>query len=74
MRNPRLHAPIITALVLAVGHHVAPIIRSNHVGWPLTAEVNAFTFSLIIHPLILAGLILSRGGSTRPSGCAAAHE
>lgn len=66
MRNRRLHALILTALVLAVGHHLDHIIRGNHVGWPLTAEVNAFTFSLIIYPLILTGLVLSRAGIIGP--------
>lgn len=66
MRNRRLHALILIALVLAVGHHLDHIIRGNHVGWPLTAEVNAFTFSLIIYPLILTGLLLSRAGLIGP--------
>lgn len=66
MRNRRLYALILIALVLAVGHHLDHIIRGNHVGWPLTAEVNAFTFSLIIYPLILTGLMLSRAGLIGP--------
>lgn len=66
MRNRRLYALIIVALVLAMGHHLDHIIRGNHVGWPLTGEVNAFTFSLIIYPLILTGLVLSRAGVIGP--------
>ncbi|GAA1750513.1 hypothetical protein [Kocuria aegyptia] len=70
MRNRRLYELILIALVLAVGHHLDHIIRGNHVGWPLTAEVNAFTFSLIIYPLILTGLALSRAGVIGPGrGC-----
>ncbi len=66
MRDRRLYALILIALVLAVGHHLDHIVRGNHVGWPLTAEVNAFTFSLIIYPLILTGLALSRAGVIGP--------
>ncbi len=62
MLNRRLYALIVLALVLAAGHHLDHIIRGNHVGWPVTGEVNAFTFSLIIYPLILTGLIFSRAG------------
>lgn len=40
MRNRRLYALILIALVLALGHHLDHIIRGNHVGWPLTGEVN----------------------------------
>lgn len=42
-------------LVLGVGHHVDHIVRGNHVGWPLTGDVNAFTFSLLAYPLIAVG-------------------
>ena len=66
MGNRRLYALILIALVLALGHHLDHIIRGNHVGWPLTGEVNAFTFSLIIYPLILTGLALSRAGVIGP--------
>ncbi|MFF0991468.1 hypothetical protein [Kocuria nitroreducens] len=66
MHNRRLYALIFIALMLAVGHHLDHIIRGNHVGWPLTAQVNAFTFSLIIYPLILTGLALSRAGVIGP--------
>ena len=66
MRNRRLYALILIALVLALGHHLDHIIRGNHVGWPLTGEGNPFTFSLIIYPLILTGLALSRAGVIGP--------
>jgi hypothetical protein len=66
MHDRRLYALILLALVLAVGHHVDHVIRGNHVGWPLTSEVNAFTFSLVIYPLILTGLVLSRAGIIGP--------
>lgn len=45
---------------MALGHHFDHVIRGNKVGWPVTDEVNAFTYSLVIYPLILAGLYLYR--------------
>lgn len=39
-----------------MGHHVDHIIRGNHVGWPLTAEVTPFTISFI-HYVLLAVVI-----------------
>lgn len=44
--------------ILGIGHHLDHIIRGNHVGWPVIPEVTAFTYSLLIYPLILVGLIL----------------
>ena len=61
-----LYALIAAALVLSIGHHVDHVIRGNHVGWPITAEVNAFTFSLGIYPVILTGLLLDRAGVIGP--------
>jgi hypothetical protein len=54
------------AVVLSVGHHVDHAIRGNHVGWPLTAEVNAFTFSLGIYPAVAIGLLLYLSGRVGP--------
>jgi hypothetical protein len=62
----RLYALIFVAALLAVGHHVDHIIRGNHVGWPITDEVNAFTYSLGIYPVILLGLWLYRSGKVGP--------
>ena len=46
--------------VLGVVHHIDHIIRGNHVGWPLTPEVNPFTYSLAIYPLLAISLYLTR--------------
>jgi len=54
------------AAFLSLGHHLDHAIRGNHVGWPLTGEVNAFTFSLAIYPAILIGLLLYRAGRVGP--------
>jgi hypothetical protein len=45
--------------LLGMAHHVDHIVRGNHVGWPLTAHVNPFTYSLAIYPLIALGLYLT---------------
>jgi hypothetical protein len=60
--NRLLYALIFLAMFMSLGHHLDHAIRGNHVGWPLTAEVNAFTYSLGIYPLILLGLYLYASG------------
>jgi hypothetical protein len=54
------------ALVLLLGHHLDHLIRPNAVGWPLTEEVNAFTASLVVYPVIAAGLLAYRAGRVGP--------
>jgi hypothetical protein len=65
-RDPTLLRLTALAVVLAIGHHVDHAVRGNHVGWPLTAEVNAFTFSLGIYPAIAIGLVLYVSGRVGP--------
>jgi hypothetical protein len=36
------------------------------VGWPLTNEVNSFTMSLVIYPIIVTGLLLYPAGRVGP--------
>src|SRR5918992_2624206 len=62
MQNRILYGLIFLAMFMSLGHHIDHIIRGNQVGWPLTAEVNAFTYSLGIYPLILLGLYLYASG------------
>jgi hypothetical protein len=62
----RLYILIALAVVMCVGHHIDHVIRGNNVGWPIDSEVNAFTFSLLIYPLILVGLLLYRAGKGLP--------
>jgi hypothetical protein len=57
-----MYGLIFLAMFMSLGHHIDHMIRGNHVGWPLTAEVNAFTYSLGIYPLILLGLYLYASG------------
>ena len=35
---------------------------AHHVGWPVTAHVNPFTYSLAIYPLLAVGLVLTFTG------------
>lgn len=46
----------ITALSLA--HHVDHVVR-DVTGWPLDGGFNAFSASLFVYPVIVAGLVLS---------------
>jgi hypothetical protein len=62
----RLNLLILLAVVFSIGHHIDHIIRGNHVGWPLSPEVNAFTYSLVIYPLLLTGWLLYRSGKVGP--------
>src|SRR5918996_1794862 len=66
-----MHTRTIYILTLAGAaasfvHHVDHAIRGNAIGWPLTDEVNAFTLSLLIYPIIATGLLLYRAGRVGP--------
>lgn len=50
---------VLVPTVLSVAHHVDHIVRGNHVGWPVTAQVNEFTYSLAIYPLLAISLSLT---------------
>ena len=54
------------ALAMSLGHHLDHLIRGNAVGWPVTDQVNAFTISLIVYPIIATGLVLYRAGRVGP--------
>lgn len=56
MHDRKLYGLTFVAAFMTLGHHVDHVIRGNNVGWPVSEEVNAFTYSLVIYPLILAGL------------------
>ena len=64
--NRILYGLIFLAMIISLGHHIDHIIGSNNVGWPLTAEVNAFTYSIGIYPVILLGLYLYASGRVGP--------
>jgi hypothetical protein len=45
------------ASVMSLGHHLDDLVRGNAVGWPVTDQVNAFTASLVVYPIIATGLV-----------------
>lgn len=66
MHNVALYRLTWLAAAMSLGHHVDHVIRHNAVGWPLTDQVNAFTMSLVIYPVIATGLLLYRAGRVGP--------
>jgi hypothetical protein len=61
-----LYGLTYVAAAMSLVHHVDHVIRHNAVGWPVTGEVNAFTMSLVIYPVIVTGLLLYRAGRVGP--------
>ena len=66
-----MHTRTIYLLTLAgaaasLVHHIDHAIRGNAIGWPLNGEVNAFTMSLAVYPIIATGLLLNRAGRVGP--------
>jgi hypothetical protein len=57
--TPLFYLFVVVPTVLGAAHHVDHIIRGNHVGWPITAHVNPFTYSLAIYPLLAISLYLT---------------
>jgi hypothetical protein len=66
MQHAIVYRLTFLAAALSFAHHIDHAIRHNAVGWPLTGEVNAFTMSLIIYPIIITGLLLYRAGRVGP--------
>ena len=58
--NRILYGLIFPAMFMSLGHHIDHIIRCKNVGWPLTSQLKAFTYSLGVFPLIFLGLFLYR--------------
>ncbi|HET6381621.1 MAG TPA: hypothetical protein VFH63_11405 [candidate division Zixibacteria bacterium] len=58
MRDRTLYALTFLAMAMSLGHHIDHLVRGNAVGWPVTDEVNAFTLSLVIYPVVAIGLRL----------------
>jgi hypothetical protein len=57
--TPLLYLLAAVPTLLGAAHHVDHVVRGNHVGWPVTAHVNEFTFSLAIYPLLAVGFYLT---------------
>lgn len=60
--RPLLYVLIAVPTLLGLVHHLDHLVRGNHLGWPVTAEVTAFTYSLAIYPLVAVGLYLTVTG------------
>ena len=60
--NPVIWLFILIPTLLGAAHHIDHVIRGNHVGWPITGEVNPFTYSLAIYPLLTTGVLLTVAG------------
>jgi hypothetical protein len=52
---------IAAITALSAAHHVDHVLRGV-TGWPLDGGINAFTYSLLVYPLIAGGVALSRRG------------
>lgn len=50
---PRSEVLLAVIVVLGLLHHIDHILRFNHSGWPFTPEINPFTFSLLVYPVLL---------------------
>ena len=70
MHRRTVYALTLLAAGMSLGHHIDHALRGNAIGWPLTAEVNAFTMSLLIYPIIATGLLLYRAGRIGPGSWA----
>ena len=66
MHSAVLYRLTYLAAAMSLGHHLDHAIRHNAVGWPLTEEVNTFTWSLGIYPIIGTGLLAYRAGRVGP--------
>lgn len=62
MRYRKLLVLVAVTTTLGIGHHVDHIIRSNHVGWPVSEEITPFTFSLGFYVLIIPGVVMAIAG------------
>jgi predicted lysophospholipase L1 biosynthesis ABC-type transport system permease subunit len=43
---------LLAIVPLGILHHVDHVLRSDHAGWPFRPEVTAFTFTLLIYPIL----------------------
>ena len=66
MHNRTIYLLTLVGAGMSLLHHVDHAIRGNAIGWPLSPEVNPFTMSLGIYPIIATGLLLYRAGRVGP--------
>lgn len=58
----RLIVPAAISTVFVALHHLDHAFRRVHIGWPLTDNVNPFTFSFVLYLLLLPGIYLTARG------------
>jgi len=56
---------LLLAIVIGLLHHVDHVLRFDHSGWPFKAEINEFTFSLLVYPVVALTLGARRGSLAR---------
>ena len=66
MRSRTIYLLTIAGAGMSFVHHLDHAIRGNAIGWPLADDVNAFSMSLVIYPIIATGLLLYRAGRVGP--------
>jgi len=62
----RSSALVALATVLSLGHHLDHVVRGDHSGWPATDQLTMFTGSLVVYPLLVVGVVLTRTGRAGP--------
>ncbi len=62
---------LLAAIVVSVLHHVDHVLRADYSGWPFSGEVTLFSASLLVYPLLLAAVLLSRTKSWMAVGLVA---
>jgi hypothetical protein len=65
-QQKRLITLALLTTFFSMGHHVDHVIRGNHVGWPLIAQITPFTYSLGIYPVVALGFYLYMRGRIVP--------
>jgi hypothetical protein len=43
---------VLAIVPLGILHHIDHVLRGDHAGWPFRPEVTAFTFTLLIYPIL----------------------
>ncbi|MFB6285352.1 MAG: hypothetical protein ABEK03_02075 [Candidatus Bipolaricaulia bacterium] len=56
---------LLAAVVIGLLHHVDHVLRFDHSGWPFKADINEFTFSLLVYPVVALTLWARRGSLAR---------
>jgi hypothetical protein len=51
-RQSRFEKLVIAIVPLGILHHIDHVLRGDHAGWPFRPEVTAFTFTLLIYPIL----------------------